>query len=360
MSRILIGTNHLARLSGSETVALEFAEHFQSLGHEVVVFANWVRNPMLQRFMDLGLPVIKEPTEIRPLSFDAVYFQHQVAGLFDYSRHAGDPVPEGDRTLVVMGRLSPTGLLESGGWAHEAAIADLHLANSPETARAMVEAGVKEPIRVFGNAAPARFHQPRAGLPATPGSILFITNHQTPEMLDAVQRLRAVAKVEHVGRSGDQVAPVTEAMVAHADVVVTIGKSVQYALAAGAPVFVYDLHGGPGYLNAGNFEVAADLNFSGRCTPQKRTGADLASAILAGYEDARRSAEALRLKARQAFFLPDHLDALLRTPGTDNAVRRRRLAQLNGAMARERMLAAYIRESHIHHQRLSRARSTTG
>jgi hypothetical protein len=160
--RVLIATNQLARLSGSEVVVREWAEHFRASGAEVTLFANWKGSPMARILRKSGLRVRDQAHEIRPLSFDLVYFQHHVAGLFDYDAHPDDR----ERTTVLFGKLSPTGFLESGGWAHEAALGDCLVANSPETARALREAGAELPVCTCQPHARIRLRLPwRARLP---------------------------------------------------------------------------------------------------------------------------------------------------------------------------------------------------
>ena len=41
----------------------------------------------------------------------------------------------------------------------------------------------------------------------------------------------------------------------HYDCVISIGKTVQYCLVQGIPVFLYDRFGGPGYLNESNYDL---------------------------------------------------------------------------------------------------------
>lgn len=48
------------------------------------------------------------------------------------------------------------------------------------------------------------------------------------------------------------------------DAVLTIGRTVQYAMALGIPVFCYDRFGGPGYINLSNWQQCEKMNYSGR------------------------------------------------------------------------------------------------
>ncbi|MFG1425598.1 glycosyltransferase family protein [Roseixanthobacter glucoisosaccharinicivorans] len=347
--RVLIATNQLERLSGSEIVALEFAEFFKQKGHQVDVFANYRGLPIRLLFKESGIIIETDPKNIRPMCYDLVYFQHHVAGLFSYEAHENDV----ESSIFAFGHLSPTGFFESGGWAHESILADVTLANSPETATALAQTGLTVPVRVFHNAAPDTFHAKRTGLRATPGKILFVTNHSTPVCLEAIEILKADFDVLHIGRGGDKVARVNRRMIREADIVVTIGKTVQYALAVGTPVYVYDHFGGPGYLSEENFQWAAAFNFSGRCHGRKLSGEALAADILAGYGGSRKFTLAMSEEKLAPYRLSSHLEALLAIRPGSNADRRARLAARLPEVERERLLASHVRTAYNRERRLS-------
>jgi hypothetical protein len=86
---------------------------------------------------------------------------------------------------------------------------------------------------------------------------------------------------------GATVRRVTPELIHEHDAVVSIGKTVQYALAAGVPVFCYDHFGGPGWLNDGNVEAAARHNFSGRGFTARDSASELVEEIGDGYRAAR-------------------------------------------------------------------------
>jgi hypothetical protein len=337
----LIGTNHLVDLGGSETVALEFGQYFRARGASVVAYANVIGDPMKQRFRKAGIELCDEPAAIRPLAFDLVYLQHHVAPLFEYARQSADR----PATLVAYGRLAPTGYLESAGWSYEKALGDLVLANSRETSDSLVAQGCALPVKVFHNAAPAAFHRKRESLPDTPRRILVVTNHQEPSLMAAIDLLRQRAHVLHLGFSGEAVRPVTPALIGKHDLVVSIGKTVQYAIAGHTPVFVYDRFGGPGYLDPARWAEAADRNFSGRCTPHRRTPEALAEEILEGYSRGRAFAQATGPEIRRRFHLSRHLAGLAARKPSSNEARRARLGE--PCFLRERLMAQHVREQAV-------------
>jgi len=341
--RILIATNHLEHIGGSEVIALEFATWFRTIGHDVEVYASWARSPMREFFENrLGLTVKSDPAAIFPLQFDLVYIQHQLAGLFSY----GETTDDRRESKIVFGRLSRRSFLESGGWAHDNVLGDHSIANSELTAARLRETGVTHPVTVFYNAAPAGYAAAPRRLPVTPRKILLISNHHDPALLEAMGGLRERAEVRHLGRSG-VVQLVTPDDIKSADLVVSIGKSVQYALLAHTPVYVYDHFGGPGYLTADNRQLTAHYSFSGRCRERKLSATQLHDEILEGYSRGCDFARRENAEFLQRFRLEPHLNWLLALPASSNAQRRRRMKENAAALERERMMAEYVRASYV-------------
>lgn len=348
--RLLIATNHLRQLAGSEVVALETARHFAARGCAVTVFANWAAAPMAELIMTAtGAPVVTDPNRIRPFSYDMAYVQHQVLGLFDYRPGADDQAA----TRIVAGRLSRRSFLESGGWQHDRLLVDHVLANSALTAEHLALVGYDAPTTIFHNAAPDSFFRPFTAKPATPRRILVVSNHCDPAQADAIARLRRDIVVDHVGEGGDRVTLVTPAMIAEADLVVSIGKTVPYALASHVPVYVYDHFGGPGYLDADNIDAAARFNFSGRCCERRLSGAEIAAEIVGSYAKGVAFAREPRSAWLDRFRQPPYLERLLDPPLAGNAEKRRRLME-TPFIAQERMLAWHVRNNHVQRELLAR------
>lgn len=340
---ILLATNHLQDFTGSEIVLLEFAEYFRSLGHEVRLFANWVGQPMQGEIeRRLGVAVETGPSRIYPFDYDLVYMQHQVAGLFNYSLHDASK----DKTTFVFGRLSRRSFLESGGWLYDRILADRILANSVLTAEHLRLTGGDLPVATFYNAAPAAFFRERSTVTGTLRTITIITNHADPVLMAAAGMLSRRFQVRHIGRSGSGQQPVTPEMVHGSDLVISIGKSVQYALAARTPVFVYDHFGGPGYLDGSNFRKAASFSFSGRCCSRKLDAHALAEEIVRDYAKGVAFANADNDAMLRTFYLPDHLDPVLNLEPMSNRERLDLMGR-NLFLVQERMMAEYVRITYI-------------
>jgi hypothetical protein len=96
-------------------------------------------------------------------------------------------------------------------------------------------------------------------------TVLLISNHPPQEAVEALDILEKYGvRVRLVGRNG-YYRRVTPDLLARTSAIISIGKSVQYAIAQGIPAYVYDRYGGPGYLSAENYDKAEYYNFSGRC-----------------------------------------------------------------------------------------------
>lgn len=346
---LLIATNHLQHIAGSEVVALELAQHFQALGCKVTTFANWVGRPMSALIESVtGASPITDPVHIRPFTYDMVYAQHQVLGLFDYSPSDRDQ-PD---TRIIIGRLARRVFLESGAWLHDRLLADHVLANSALTAEHLVAMGHDGPITSFLNAAPAGFFRPFTAKPPSPRRALVVTNHADPALMEAIGLLRQNMSVHHVGHGGDEVTLITPQMIASADVVISIGKTVPYALVSRVPVYVYDHFGGPGYLDRINVDMAARFNFTGRCCERRLSGAQIAAEIINNYAKGVAFARDMPQAWIDRYSLPHYLDLLLEPPLMSNAAKRQKMRE-HRFLTQERQMAAYMRWSYIKRQQLA-------
>lgn len=336
---ILIGTNHLALMAGSELICLELAHYFRSLGHRVTLFANVASDPMARMFKSLlGLGIVTDPRAIAPFSYDVVYLQHHVAGLFDYRLDSASR----ERTAFVFGKLGRRTFMESGGWRFDRLLADAYFANSVETARRLKELEVTAPVSVFYNAAPSAYFRPPPEAARKLGRITVITNHLDPALATALDQLSPDIEVERIGLQFRQ-RLVSPELIGRSDLVISIGKTIPYALAARVPVYVYDHFGGPGYLTADNFALAARFNFTGRCCERRLGPGELAREITAGYTAADAFARALGDSMLERYRLEPYLDAMLAVPPSQNAARAEKLTR-DPMIAQERLLAADLRE----------------
>ena len=146
------------------------------------------------------------------------------------------------------------------------------LANAPLTRRAGRSAVPNAPkIRFLWNLAPEEWWGAKQTRADQLRSIAVVSNH-VPEEIAGLERLATDEGIAFrtFGRAGDDYLRITPETLTRFDAVISIGKTVQYCLAAGLPVFVYDHFGGPGWLTETNIHRAESRIYSGKCTYNRR------------------------------------------------------------------------------------------
>ncbi|MBO9467753.1 tetratricopeptide repeat protein [Tropicibacter sp. R15_0] len=310
--RVLICTHHFHEWAGSELVVIELFEDLRRRGMTVRIYAPFLNpNFAYQALGDWG-SVIATPDKVDVAEFDLVLVFHQAASRF---LHLQDPdaLFGEQRPIFAYFHLSPFEPFEAPGLVAQRLLGDLTFANSLETKDDLTQLGAKN-VALFENPAPSEF-----SLGANPNDrlkrLLSVSSHLPPEMLSAFDLLneRGV-EIYRIGKGADfrRVRPYD---LADHDAVVTIGKTVQYGLRAGRPVFCYDHFQGPGWLNQeqefSSFSASTKVNFSGRDYQVKRTPEDLADAIETGYARARLQALRMSKALPDCFKLETQVDHLI-------------------------------------------------
>jgi hypothetical protein len=309
--RILMTQAHLDAYGGSEIITAEVAEWFAAQGASVTVATFVADGPVADEVRAIpGVEVVvmapkDDATDFGPL--DLVWVHHSIVPETVLRSEAAVP--------MVFSHLSYSHPIEFPYAARlESAAASLIYYASEEVRSRQAERRLdgrfdESRIRMFGNPAPRRFRrsEPRA-VPERP-RVAVVSNHIQPEIVDAMELVRDRFEVVLIGSQASLGATprrVDERVIHDLDAVVTIGKTVQYALVAGVPVYCYDTFGGPGWLSPGNVDAAAANHFSGAGSA-KRDAETIAAELVDGWGQARRDAEALLPLAWERFDLDTHL-----------------------------------------------------
>ncbi|KJY52514.1 Glycosyl transferase [Bifidobacterium kimbladii] len=271
--RVLITQSSLDRIGGSEVQALELARYLQSVGCIVTVYA-WIVDDLVgSLFAQSGVRIITsnmvDSADLHMTDFDLIWVQHEVLPKAFFQQLEG--LGSGSRPCVIFSHMSPyreVHLEQPYTYELENRIADRIVFNSSGTLEAQQGYFSKDDSRlaIYPNPAPMSFVEKRHTIRPDLGRILIVSNHTPSELLLAVDSLKARGlMVDRLGDVTEQANSLTTPdLLDRYDCVVTIGKTVQYCLVQGIPVFIYDRFGGPGYLTAENYEQAARFNFSGR------------------------------------------------------------------------------------------------
>ena len=340
MPRILITANHLRRIRGSELVTLELAEEFLLRGWHVDVYTNLFLSPMAERFAALDgvgggtLRVADDPYDDFGLDYDLIWVQHSLLPPSVIGRLAERET----RTPIVWHHMSALAEIELPLVADiENDLSDLETYVSERTRELQRRYGLTEPSLIIANPVPRRFTEPSARADATPAAdvaaaadlavsdlarpdrarparIAVVSNHPPQEVQDAAAVLRGLdVEVDVIGEA-TEVREITPELLGAYDGVVTIGKTVQYALSLGLPVYVYDHFGGEGWLTPDNDAAQATTNYSGRATGRRIDGDAIAAEVVDGFAAAREFARDRRAHHAERFSLRRSIDGVLSHP----------------------------------------------
>ena len=303
----LVACSRLVDFAGAEIASLEIAETLRDLGVQVKLAALEIGPVVASEIKLLGIDYVDlSSSSISGAEFDLIWVSHYIAAY---------------HLLVKEGVRVKTGIFSSLSHFEPIETPPLpcllfsqYTVNSEENL-SYFEAHYphfKNRVGIFPNAAPISFFDAyRESVEVEIVSIAVISNHPPSEVVDLIVYFQKEGvKVDLIGIQGKSLR-VSPCILANYSAVITIGKTVQYCLAAGIPVFCYDHFGGPGWITPESFEPAFAKNFSGRCTPSRRTCEDIAQEIFLGFNAALNQRKGLRDLAKAHFDLAKNLLAIL-------------------------------------------------
>lgn len=130
--------------------------------------------------------------------------------------------------------------------------------------------------------------------------IAVVSNHPPREINGLPQHLPDI-EVDFWGVGQANYGALTPQILSQYDAVITIGKTVQYCLGMGLPVFVYDQFGGNGYVRLDTLEAEEFYSFSGRSTRRKLESTVIATELISGYPQACGEAPLLKKIAAERY-----------------------------------------------------------
>ena len=186
---------------------------------------------------------------------------------------------------------------------------NLVLANSPETKQQLILDGV-ENVELFENYSFEEYFNRDIEINQLQ-KIAIVSNHIPEELSEASQLLKEKGyTVDIYGIEGKQEL-ITDKVLENYDAIITIGKTVQYAMSLKIPVYIYDRFGGPGYLKMSNMEQNRAHNFSGR-SYEKKSKEELLKDITEDFSNAVKELENIKEYALENFCFERKIDKLLK------------------------------------------------
>lgn len=272
--KVLLAVHDIANYAGAELHCLQLACTFKEKGAYVEVATLNYAFPVRAEYEKNNISV--KNVFFDPLDFseyDLIWLHHTIIAdyiLFQMEVRA---------PKIIYDSLSPFEPLDAvpayGKYL------SCCLANSEETRQAMIEEGVPaDNILVFPNFVTTEMlNSARKRENRTIRKIAVVSNHIPQEVHDAIWELKQRNILVDIYGLGYHVSLVDSELLQNYDAVVSIGKTVQYCMALYIPVYCYDIHGGPGWIDENDIKKAFALNFSGRGFSRK-SGIEIANEIM--------------------------------------------------------------------------------
>ena len=291
--RFLITQPMIHGLNGSTLVALELAEYLQSIGASVEVYTYFSDYPAKGFFeaKEIKITTASDNPIYKTSDFDYIWVHSQVIpiSIIDSLSDSSDS----SHPIFVFHHMSPF------DWIPDERPYIYDLEEKLASVSSFIAEETKEeqqgyytdrvPSLYFPNPAPQAFSKIKRTYRDELKKVLIVSNHPPQELLEARQALQAEGiEVDSFGELSENYSLITPEIISKYDVVITIGKTVQYCLTAGTPVYVYDHFGGSGYLSDNNFEKVFSRNFSGRDCETKKDAQQIVSDLISGYSEATK------------------------------------------------------------------------
>lgn len=265
--RFLITHTQIHTIMGSTMVVLDLARFLKSQGAVVEIFTSWCDGPAGEEFKQEGIPVYTDEEKHFVITdYDYIWINSQVFPISLISQLLNTNIC--DMPFFIFNHMSPLKWAPDEQpymYTFEERISSISLFVSQETKDALEKfyESPRFPTAVFPN--PTGEEYCNAGKPSdSANKIAIVSNHLPSEVAQAAAILKCNGlTVDHYGLGGI-LKIIGPDDISKYDAIISIGKTVQYCLLAGIPIFVYDHFGGFGYLSDEKYSAAEYSNFSGR------------------------------------------------------------------------------------------------
>ena len=269
--RILITHPFLYEINGATIVTLELATFLQEQGARVRVYTNVFENPIKQYFTRGGIQVdvANKMPQYHLSDFDFVWINSQTFPV-NLLKELGDADKVKLAPKFIFMHMSAHSFCADEMpyiYGFEESLSSLSLFVSEEafdTNKAFFEK-LPENTDYYRNPAPLSYGQISKKHRDELRKVLVVANYPCSELREIKDILeRRNISIDYLGFCGDRYELINERIISKYDAVISIGKTVQYCLVSGIPVYIYGQYGGPGWLNKKNYAKAKKYNFSGR------------------------------------------------------------------------------------------------
>lgn len=269
--KIVLGTLELTTIGGVGTYLVTVAEQLERNGHEVAILGE-ESGAMAEIVAKRGLSLTEDSAKLEDRC-DVVYAQDAPSAYRLAQRYRDVPqvfcVHATDHERWMVPQLP--GVTSAVVALHERAARHARsLAHAPEVVR------LRQPVDI-------RRFSPRGAIADVPRRALLLGNYLAGNRLELIRAACAGAGIELVerGLQGGEFAVEPEAAMNDSDLVIGKSRVIVEAMACGRAAYVYDHHGGDGWVTPERYPALEADNFDGQSDPRPADAARLHDDLLA-------------------------------------------------------------------------------
>lgn len=276
MKKVLLTNFNIVNFSGSEIDTISIANYFYNNGYQVDIFTLEKGYPLL-KIINKKIRVIVPSEKDKLLKrYDIIWSHH--FPLLDYVLFALN-IRSKHIFYISLSSFEPYEALPE--YCNDLSLIG---AISDEVKCKLVDEGCnKDKIMLFPNYATAEYFNCKFKINNKVKRICIVSNHVPEELVEF--KVIAERNDIKVDIFGIQYTPkyIDSKLLSKYDVIISIGKTIYYAVAMGKCAYCYDLYGGYGYITKDNIENAYSYNFSGRGFGKKKSSDVILKEILDNY-----------------------------------------------------------------------------
>lgn len=325
----LVSCQNLIDYSGAEITVIDITKTLISLGYNVTICSFSIGENFLSIIKDLGCnyrDISSFDNIIETELYDLAWLHHHTTA---YSLILNNRIIF---NKIIYSSLSTFEPLESALLTKVPV--DLYLVNSEENYDYFLGhyPAYEGKVIVFENSCPEDYWSKEYVSKIELNRIAIISNHIPQELLSSADLLSQSLTVDIYG-IGHKQTLITRQILEQYDAVITIGKTVNYCLALGIPVYNYDHFGGDGWLNTRNFDSNRYFNFSGRGSRGRVTQDCIIKEIVNENLTSRHEIRSLQNISKKYFCLEINVqNALNKVSTTNHRVQRISTTDLNATL----------------------------
>ncbi len=303
--KILVTNYFLKNFTGSEINTLQICTALKELGFDADAATFFFDEPLKSKFLDRNIKVknlLHDDFELEEYDIFWTHHTHTINHIIFHKK------PES--TKIIYSCLGPFSSLAVPPYYHNEL--NCILSNSKGNTQVLRKEGISiEKIKYFPNFSPEYyFSQPRTHFSKILTRIAVISNHP-PQELDQFSLLAKDSGhvVEFIGLDNNHVY-VDPNIIKKFDLIISIGKTVQYCFSLKVPIYCYDHFGGPGFITPDNIHFEEFYNFSGRATNRVLSGYELFDDIFSNFAGAVNHLDFLFDYSKENFLLEKNIQEL--------------------------------------------------